>query len=179
MKKRAAKKAAKVVDTIGTPEVVGRDLGAGPAGLEKEDVVELEGAERAREEAFVFEPVWKLRDEDAGVPVVFSFSKEALFWELRKAMGAPDFSECWKGLESFTGDAARIVWLGIHAPVDYRDVRGNLMALQERIEEWLDEIPRELQYDLIGLAKQVWNAAQANVAEPTGDGRPQGSGPGN
>lgn len=154
------------METIGEVEKLRRDVGMAPEGRTAEDVVSLDEEENARVAAFEFEPVWEGRE------VLFSFSKEALFLQLRKAMGAPSFSECWDDVLAFLADAVRIVWLGIHGPAEFRDVRGDLTALQERMDAWADGIPREKQVDLVRLAKQVWNAAGQNAAEPVGDGRP-------
>jgi hypothetical protein len=90
-------------------------------------------AEKRREEAFSAEPMWN------GRPLIWSISRESLFYAQRHAVGARDISEVIADIDAFFADAIRILWLCTHTPDDWRGLRTDLMGWQETMEKWADE----------------------------------------
>lgn len=91
-----------------------------------------EQAEKRREEAFQAEPEWN------GQPLVWSISKESLFYALRQANGARELADVLQDIDAFFADAIRIIYLSLHGPEDWRAWRSDLVLWQEKIEAWAD-----------------------------------------
>ena len=132
--------------------------------------------ERKRQAAFDADGTWQGRPLNP-----FSISRETLFLQLRTAAGAPGIYQAMMDGEAWFGDAVRILWLCLHGPADWRDLRGEPIRLQEAIDAWADEhIPRGAKPDLVMLTIRLWNDSQINAHEPVpGDAIGEARDPGN
>lgn len=131
--------------------------------------------EARRQGAFDAEFSW--RDQ----PLLgFSVSREALFGQLRLAMGAPPLRFCLADPDAFAADAQRILFLCSHPPEIFNRLRSDMATLQSAVDEWADahvSIPEKLAAET--LAMQIWLAAQENRHEPAPASTPHGDDSGN
>ena len=106
-----------------------------PAPLVHEDL----GAEPSPDDAFVAaaasdEFSWR------GVPLQpFTATRAGIFFGLRLAMGAPPLHRTIEDVDAFQADAHRILWLAVHFPADWVNLRRSAIDLQVAIDEWADE----------------------------------------
>jgi hypothetical protein len=138
---------------------------------EKEDPAH----EQRRQQAFDSEFHWR------GEPLHgFSVSREALFGQLRLAMGAPALSLCLADSDAFGADAQRILFLCAHPPEVWNRLRADMATLQSAVDHWTDEhitIAEKLPAET--LAMKIWLAAQENRHEPAPAAKPHGDDLGN
>lgn len=122
-----------------------------------------------REEAFQSEPEWKGR-----LLQPFSFSRKALFYQLRLAMGAPDLGTALSDGSAFLADAIRILFICSHDPADYRALRSKPALLQEHIDEWGDGQITSYADAMTAtrIALSMFNASSVNQAEAVQSGGP-------
>lgn len=139
------------------------------AGAVVMDDAAFEEEERAREEAFHGEPVWK-----GAVLQPFSIGRESFFYQQRAAVGAPPLEVLMVNENAFLADAIRILYLCSHEPKQYRHLRSRPAVLQERMEEWADAEIRtpEEQLEAVTVALRVFNGSHENEAESVPSGEP-------
>lgn len=110
----------------------------------------------------------------------FSVSREALFGQLRLAMGGPPLSRCMSDSDAFQADAQRILFLCSHPPEIYNRLRGDMSQLQNAVDSWADQrIPPNRKIEAETLAMKIWLAAQENRHEPAPVSTPHGDDSGN
>lgn len=181
-RKRAAKKAAKKVSKkaakrkedleeveappmseVGAEESSEQVIGeAGPVVM---DDTAFEEEEAERKEAFDIEPKW-----NGKVLYPFSFSRESFFYQLRKAVGAPEMYDALEDSHAFLADATRILWLCSHIPEDWRQLRSKPAELMEHIEQWAEKHIKPNQHiEAVSVALKIFNAAHVNEPEPVPD----------
>lgn len=131
--------------------------------------------ELRRQEAYEAEFHWR------GEPLHgFSVSREALFGQLRLAMGAPPLSQCFGDPDAFAADAQRILFLCAHPPEVWNRLRADMAVLQSAVDAWADAhitIPEKFPAE--NLAMKIWLAAQENRHEPAPSAQPHGDDLGN
>jgi hypothetical protein len=131
--------------------------------------------ESRRQGAFDAEFVWR------EVPLQgFSVSREALFGQLRLAMGAPPLRFCLADPDAFAADAQRILFLCSHPPEVFNRLRADMAMLQSGVDEWADaniSVAEKLTAET--MAMQIWLAAQENRHEPAPAATPHGDDSGN
>lgn len=139
---------------------------AGPIVMDDE---RFEEEEREREQAFSSEPEWKGSELQP-----FSYSRKALFYQQRLAMGAPDLGEVLGDGAAFLGDAIRILFLCAHDPSQYRHLRSKPLLLQERIDEWGDEqiLTETDEVTATTVAIRLLNGSEVNQPEAVPAGNP-------
>lgn len=128
-------------------------------------------AEARRQEAYDAEHEWRGETLHG-----FSVSREALFGQLRLAMGAPQLRHCLGDPDAFAADAQRILFLCATPPEMWNRLRADMALLQGAVDAWADDhispaekLPAET------LAMRIWLGAQENrhesapVATPHGD----------
>lgn len=132
-------------------------------------------AEQRRQAAFDSEFHW--RDQPLHG---FTVSREALFGQLRLAMGAPPLRFCLADPDAFAADAQRILYLCANPPEIWNRLRADMPTLQTAADEWADsnilvaeKLPAET------LAMRIWLAAQENRHEPAPAATPHGDDSGN
>lgn len=131
--------------------------------------------ELRRQEAFDEEPTWR------GEPLHgFSVSREALFGQMRLAMGAPALSLCLADPDAFAADAQRILYLCAHPPEVWNRLRGDMATLQSAVDQWADEnISKDEKLLAETLTMRMWLSAQENRHEPAPTGKAHGDDVGN
>lgn len=131
--------------------------------------------ERRRQEAYDAEFSWR------GEPLHgFSVSREALFGQLRLAMGAPPLRFCLADPDAFAADAQRILFLCATPPEIWNRLRADMAALQTAVDAWADEnIECSEKLAAETMAMKIWLAAQENRHEPAPTGKPHGDDVGN
>ena len=131
--------------------------------------------ESRRQDAFDAEFTWR-----GGELHGFSVSREAIFGQLRLAMGAPPLRFCLADPDAFAGDAQRILYLCAHPPEIWNRLRTDMVNLQSAVDAWADEnisISEKLAAET--LAMRIWLAAQENRHEPAPTAPPHGDDLGN
>lgn len=118
--------------------------------------------EKRRQDAYDAEFEWR------GEPLHgFSVSREALFGQLRLAMGAPPLSRCMPDPDAFQSDAQRILFLCANPPEIWNRLRSDMAVLQTTVDQWADENIAPAEKLLAEtLAMKIWLAAQENRHEP-------------
>lgn len=110
----------------------------------------------------------------------FSVSREALFGQLRCAMGAPSLSRCMADTEAFAADAHRILYLCATPPEIFNRLRADMADLQTAVDAWAEQnIPAAEKLRAETLAMQIWLAAHENRHEPAPVATPHGDDEGN
>jgi hypothetical protein len=131
--------------------------------------------ERRRQDAFDSVFLWR------GVELAgFSVSREALFGQLRLAMGAPPLRLCLADADAFAADAQRILYLCANPPEVWGRLRADMSLLQGAVDVWTDDhvsVAEKLAAET--LAMRIWLAAQENRHEPAPSGTPHGDDLGN
>lgn len=131
--------------------------------------------EQRRQEAYDADFEWR------GHPLNgFSVSREALFGQLRLAMGAPPLRLCLADPDAFAADAQRIIYLCSNPPEIWNRLRSDMPTLQSAVDAWSDEnitIPEKLAAETIAM--KIWLAAQENRHEPAPAGKAHGDDSGN
>ncbi len=159
---------------LDTPDDVGV-IGQTRAPKPPDKIRENPADERRRQEAFDAEFGW--RDEPLQG---FSVSREALFGQLRLAMGAPQLRFCLADPDAFAADAQRILYLCATPPEVWNRLRGDMAVLQGAVDEWADAniaVSEKLAAET--MAMKIWLAAQENRHEPAPAARPHGDDEGN
>jgi len=131
--------------------------------------------ERRRQEAYDAEFAW-----GGALLHGFSVSREALFGQLRLAMGAPPLRLCLGDPDAFAADAQRILFLCAHPPEIWNRLRSDMAILQSAVDAWSDEnigVSEKLAAET--MAMKMWLAAQENRHEPAPAGKPHGDDSGN
>ena len=110
----------------------------------------------------------------------FSVSREALFGQLRLAMGAPPLRLCLADADAFAADAQRILFLCAHPPEIWNRLRADMAVLQGAVDSWADvSINSAEKLAAETMAMKIWLAAQENRHEPAPVGNPHGDDAGN
>jgi hypothetical protein len=131
--------------------------------------------EKRRQEAYEADFSW--RGEQL---LGFSVSREALFGQLRLAMGAPPLSRCMADPDAFQSDAQRILFLCSHPPEILNRLRGDMAQLQTAVDSWADEnLSAGDKLEAETITMKIWLAAQENRHEPAPVGNAHGDDSGN
>lgn len=132
-------------------------------------------AESRRQEAFDSEFLWRGQALEG-----FSVSREALFGQLRLAMGAPRFSQCVADPDAFAADAQRILYLCSNPSEVWNRLRSDMATLQSAVDDWADSnitISEKLASETVAM--KIWLASQQNRHEPAPSKTPHGDDAGN
>lgn len=140
--------------------------------------------ERRRQDAFDSEFTWRKQSRDGTWQQEslegFAISREALFGQLRLAMGAPPLRLCLADTDAFAADAHRILFLCAHPPEIWNRLRADMVMLQTAVDTWaVDHITPGEKLAAETLAMKIWLAAQENRHEPAPTGKPHGDDVGN
>ena len=75
-----------------------------------------------------------------GIPLQpFTATRAGIFFGLRLAMGAPPLHRTIDDVDAFQSDSHRILWLSLHTPADWVNLRSSAIDLQVAIDQWADE----------------------------------------
>lgn len=131
--------------------------------------------ERRRQAAFDADFHWREQPLHG-----FSVSREALFGQLRLAMGAPPLRVCLADADAFASDAQRILFLCATPPELWNRLRADMAVLQSAVDTWADQnISKTEKLPAETLAMKIWLAAQENRHEPAPSNNKNGDDQGN
>lgn len=132
------------------------------------------------QEAFDLEPAWYLRDEQTGefvsTPLLgFTEARQTLARRLMQCNVPIAASNYGNDMDAHAPEAWIVLWLCLHEPEEWRELRGSVGLFLETIEAWAAvHCPRPLWIEAVTVVFEMWKAARTNeviVKRKPGTGR--------
>lgn len=160
---------------VDMPEKVTR-ADAGP-GVTFTGAVTLDEREAEKDREWAFDAGYSWNGREL---LPFSIGREALFSQLRTAVGAPPIHAAVRDFDAFLADALRLIFICSMTPEQLRPLRRDAVVFQEAVESWADaNVKPSQRAEAVALGINIYADAHATEHEPAPSEHRDGESSGN
>ena len=120
------------------------------------------------QEAFDLEPGWYLYDAPSGefVPTplkAFTVARQSLARRLNQGNAPISAGNYGNDIDAHASEAWAVLWLCMHEPEEWRELRADVGLFWETIETWAEvNCPRPMWVEAVTLVFKMWEAVNVN-----------------